>query len=147
VLLQIDVIIDIHTRPFPFCEQVGLCWQWPQGGQIDTAIEFLARARQFAEGPLVQLSGQLTDGFIEFRQAEELPFAQGRQHPALDDLYSGFDLGLINYQQLQAMQADHLVGSASLILSIPYLGGSTTSVLDIATGEKTGSSTMTRTVA
>ena len=80
-------------------------------------------------------------------QAEELPFAQRRQYPTLYDLHPGFNFSLINYQQLQAMQADHLVGSALLILSIRSLGRSTTSLLDITTGEKTGSSTMTRTVA
>jgi hypothetical protein len=69
------------------------------------------------------------------------------QYPAFGDEHAIFHLRLINYQQLQGMQADHLVGSASVILSIRCLGTSTTSLLDIATGEKTGSSTMTRTVA
>ena len=78
---------------------------------------------------------------------EESLLPERRHNPALCDLYSDLGLSFINYQQLQAMQADHLVGSALLILSIRSLGRSTTSLLDITTGEKTGSSTMTRTVA
>ena len=78
---------------------------------------------------------------------EESLLPERRHNPALCHLDSDLGLGFINYQQLQAMQADHLVGSALLILSIRSLGRSTTSLLDITTGEKTGSSTMTRTVA
>jgi len=69
--------------------------QRPQRWQIDAAIQFPARARQFAEGALVQFFPQFADALVELGQAEELAFAQGRQYPTLYDLHAGFDLSLV----------------------------------------------------
>jgi hypothetical protein len=93
--LQIHVIVDRDAGPFPFREHVWLSGKWLQRRQIDTAIEFLACAGQFEKGAPIQLSDQLPDGLVEFGQTKELPFAQGRQHPALYELHSGFHLGLV----------------------------------------------------
>jgi len=44
---------------------------------------------------------QLQDGLVQLRQAEELTLAQGRQHPALNDLNSNLCLGLGKSHQMQ----------------------------------------------
>src|ERR1035441_10443209 len=62
---------------------------------IKHLVQLRARTGELAKWPPIQLVNQLQDGLVQLRQAEELTLAQGRQHPALNDLNSNLCLGLV----------------------------------------------------
>jgi hypothetical protein len=63
-MFQINVVIDIDARPFPFREHIGLRRQRSQHGQIDAAIQFLAGTGELTKRALVELAGQFADGLV-----------------------------------------------------------------------------------
>ena len=95
VLVQFDVVVEVDARPLPLRIHEPPGWQRLQRRTIDQTIQLGSRAGHLAKGLLIQLVNQLQDGVIQLRQAEELPLAQCRQHPTLNDLNSKFRLGFV----------------------------------------------------
>jgi hypothetical protein len=95
VVVDLDVVVDVHACLRPLGEDVGDGRQRAQGRAVEGLEETLARARELLEGPLVDALDEGADGGVELPEREERPVPQGRQHPALDELHARLDLGLV----------------------------------------------------
>lgn len=96
VMLDLDVVIDADPANTPFGEDIGLDGQRLELRSVELFKELAAGAAEPADRAiLVQTPQQFSDGRVQFSQAVELPIAQSRQYPALDDEDRGLNLCLV----------------------------------------------------
>ena len=95
VLVDLDVVVEVHPAALPVGIFIRRRRQRPQRGPVDLLVERAARGAPAAHRPIVELIDQLTDRLVQFGQREEPPVAQPRQDPALHHLNADFDLGLV----------------------------------------------------
>jgi hypothetical protein len=70
--IDLDVIIDRGADGFPVGYDIALRWQRLQRWAVDGGIQRCARTFPLAERPVVEPFQQCGDGFVQFRQREEL---------------------------------------------------------------------------
>ena len=93
--LDLDVVINVHAHglvggEFPGLQRQGLqCWR------IQLCKRAGSAARQPLECLVVELFQQRRDGLVDIVHARKALVAQSHQDPALDNLHSRFDLGLV----------------------------------------------------
>jgi hypothetical protein len=82
-----------------------------------------------AHDAVVEVGNTFLDGAIELGEGEELPMANARQHPSLDDLNRDLDLGLVARLAHAGRQHDEavvvgqvLIGSVDARLVARWLG-------------------------
>lgn len=92
---DLDVVVDVHTALVEGGDLVALGGQRTQHRLIQSLEPFTPVAFALPEWPLVQFSDQPGNGTVEFGQTVEAVVSQPGQHPALDDLHTHFDLGLV----------------------------------------------------
>ena len=102
VLLELDVVVDVHPGGLRGRIFKGLFWQRTQGGLIQFFEQLLPGFVQVLHGAMVQLFQQLQDRPVQFGQAEEGAVAQSGQDPALHHLHAHFDLGLVAGRRTRA---------------------------------------------
>lgn len=98
VARQFDVRIGCHA-PLgqPFRVFVARARQRLERGLIQRRELRAPRARELAEGAVIEFVEQLADGLIKFGEREELPFAQARQNPALNHLHADFSFRFVTW--------------------------------------------------
>ena len=76
MLLEFNVIVDVHPGSLPGGVLKGRLRQRTQGGPVEFLEELLPGLAQMLHGTVVQLFQQPGDRPVQFRQAEKGPVAQ-----------------------------------------------------------------------
>ena len=95
VILDGDVIVDVHARLAVASELVAADRQRLESRTIELLVGGEARARQAFERSGIQIQQQIRDGAIHIGKGCEHAVTQPRQDPALYDLHRHFDLRLV----------------------------------------------------
>ena len=109
----LDVVVDVHAHLFPLGEDVRVDRQRTQRRAVDGLECAQSRTGQLSERARIEPLEPLGDGVVELGQGEEGAVAQCGEDPALDDLNTDLDLGLVNYLQMQAVPPDGMIFGAS----------------------------------
>ena len=76
-------------------------------GALGVGLEGAAsRAGELSERTRIEPFEPFGDGAVEFAEREERAVSQRGEDPALDHLHADFNLGLVNYLQMQAVPPD-----------------------------------------
>ncbi len=95
VLLDFDVIIDIHFRLFEIDISVPLGRKGLKIRSLYSFEELPAAAIEFPEFPCIEAFQKLFDLDIKLLNAKERMVSQGRDNPSGDQKDANLDLGLI----------------------------------------------------
>ena len=95
VLVDLDVVVEVHPAALPVGIFIGRRRQRLQGGPVDLLIERASGGAPAAHRPVVELIDQLADRLVQLGQREEPPVAQPRQDPALHHLNADLHLRLV----------------------------------------------------
>jgi hypothetical protein len=102
--LDFGVVVDVGTDPFPVRKNVRIGTQRIECRPVQLLEQAEpARIRTFAKRTGVQAFEQFRDCFIQRSQVEEPSVPEGRDDPALSDLYSGLDFRLVEKRALQTV--------------------------------------------
>ena len=82
VLVEGDMVVDVHAHRFDFPVDEILCRERLQGAALHLLETFPPGMAALGHGAVVEPGQPLADGLVELRQAEKTLMAQGGQHPA-----------------------------------------------------------------
>jgi hypothetical protein len=68
VLVDLDVVVEVHPAPLPVGIFIGRRRQLPQGRPVDLFVERASGGAPAAHRPVVELNDQLTDRLVQFGQ-------------------------------------------------------------------------------
>ena len=95
VAVDLDVVVDVHTRLLPLGEHVALSGKRAKCRALGLLEQLTPRPRELAERARVEPLEELRDRGVELGEREERAVAQRGQDPALDYLHPHLGLGLI----------------------------------------------------
>ena len=95
VVVDLDVVVDVHGAFLPLGHLVAVRRQGPQGGPVQPLVELPPGGAQVLHRAVVDPLEKLPDRLVHLGEAEEGPVPQGGEDPSLGDKHCGLDLGLV----------------------------------------------------
>lgn len=95
VAIHLDVVVQPRPAAPPLCIGIWLGGHIQQSAGLDCLEQRPAAGAEMAHGPVVQIGDQRADRAVQLSQGEEPLVPQPGQDPALDNLDSDLDLGLV----------------------------------------------------
>jgi hypothetical protein len=95
VVLDLDVVVDVHRHRLPRRVLVSPRRQRPQRCSLHLLEETAPRARHLLEGPFVEPVQALGDGHVGLGEGEEGVLTQARQDPPFGEQHPCLHLGLV----------------------------------------------------
>src|SRR3954463_7415781 len=83
VLLDLDVVVEVHPAALPGGIFIRCRWQLPQCRPVELLVKGPSDGTPAAHRTKVEIINQSADRLVQLGQREEPPVAQLRQNPAL----------------------------------------------------------------